>query len=80
MNLRNTIRWEKEEEDKITFVFEWDWADCDVQCDGKQLANFLLNLLDIGKRMLDDTYLPAEVVAMIHKKWKADVKDLSKKK
>lgn len=81
MNLRNRLNGEKEDAgNKITFSLDGEkWADVSYSCDVVSLATFLLNLVDIGNKLLIDEWIPENVVEVIHEKWREDVKNLSTK-
>jgi len=81
MNLRNTLRGEKEEQ-KNTITFSLDgetWTEISYTCDSISLATFLLNLVDVWNRMLEDEALPQWVIDEIRNKWKEDIENLSTK-
>lgn len=81
MNLRNTLRGEKEqEENTITFSLNWEtWTHVSYSCDAVSLASFLLNLIDIGNRMLSDEDFPQDIADKIRAKWKEETENLSTK-
>lgn len=79
MNLRNRITWE-EEKNTITFIVNEESADADVNCGGRELAQFLVNIVNIAGRMLEEADFPDEVEDKILATWKKNIRDFTKKR
>ena len=81
MNLRNTLNGEKEHGDNtITFSLNWDeWTNVSYTCDSVSLASFLLNIVDLGDRLLKDEWFPDGLIEAIHNQWKESIDNLSTK-
>ena len=80
MSLRTKLTG-KEESDKdyITFEMTEDWVNASYSCGEYELAQFLLNIIDVADRLLHDENIPDGIVDAIHQKWGEQVKILSKK-
>lgn len=79
MNFRDRITWE-EKKNTITFIVNGESADADVDCGGRELAQFLANIVSIAGRMLEEADFPDEVEDKILATWKKNIRDFTKKR
>lgn len=83
MSFRDRITWAHEQEaqeDKVIFTIEESWTSVDCDCDGRKLANFLANIVDLASHMLEDADYPEELENKIINLWKKNLRDLTAKR
>lgn len=56
MNLRDRLVPNKDEQSYIRFDIKEDNADCEVDCSGKELANWLANIVHISVKLMRDNF------------------------
>lgn len=75
MNLRDRLVPHKDEQSYIRFDIEDDNADCEMNCTGEELANWLANVVNISIKMMKDNFGDS-IQKKIISKWALDLKDL----
>ena len=75
MNLRDRLVPNKDEQSYIKFDIEDDNADCEVNCTGQELANWLANIVNISAKLMIDNF-GEETQKKILGKRMSDLKDL----
>jgi len=75
MNLRDRLVPNKDEQSYIKFDIEEDNADCEVNCSGQELANWLANIVNISAKLMIDNF-GEETQKKILDKRMSDLKDL----
>lgn len=56
MNLRDRLVPNKDEQSYIRFDIKEDNADCEVNCSGKEFANWLANIVRISLNMMKENF------------------------
>ncbi len=75
MNLRDRLVPNKDDQSYIRFDIKEDNADCEVNCTGQELANWLANIVHISVKMMQDNF-GEETQKQILGKRMSDLKDL----
>lgn len=75
MTLRDRLVPHKDEQSYIRFDIENDNADCEVNCSGQELANWLANIVNISAKLMRDNF-EEETQKKILDKRMSDLKDL----
>lgn len=75
MNLRDRLVPNKDDQSYIRFDIEDDNADCEVNCTGQELANWLANIVRISVKMMKENF-GEETQKKILGKRMSDLKDL----
>lgn len=75
MDLRDRLVPNKDEQSYIRFDIEDDNADCEVNCSGQELANWLANVVNISAKLMIDNF-GEETQKKILDKRMSDLKDL----
>ena len=75
MNLRDRLVPNKDEQSYIKFDIEEDNADCEVNCSGQELANWLANIVNISAKLMIDNFGEETQKKIIGKRM-SDLKDL----
>lgn len=75
MNFRDRLVPNKDEQSYIRFDIEDDNADCEVNCTGQELANWLANVVNISAKLMIDNF-GEETQKKIVGKRISDLKDL----
>ena len=75
MNVRDRLVPHKDEQSYIRFDIEDDNADCEMNCTGEELANWLANVVNISAKLMIDNF-GEETQKKIVGKRMSDLKDL----
>lgn len=75
MNLRDRLVPNKDEQGYIRFDIKEDNADCEVDCSGKELANWLANIVRISVKMMKENFGEETQKKIIGQRM-SDLKDL----
>ena len=75
MNLRDRLVPNKDDKSYIRFDIKEDDADCEVNCTGQELANWLANIVNISAKLMIDNF-GEETQKKILGKRMSDLKDL----
>lgn len=81
MNFRDRLFPHNEDEPStITFQLDVDWSNCTSYCSKIEMAQFLLNIVNTAKDMVEDNDLPEEWKDAIYSTWRRCVEDLPNNK
>ena len=75
MNLRDRLVPNKDDKSYIKFDIEDDNADCEVNCTGQELANWLANIVNISAKLMIDNFGEDTQKKILGKRM-SDLKDL----
>lgn len=78
MNFRDRINPQRHEDEPayIKFNLDWEWANLEAYCSKDELATFLVNIIDVCKRIIEDNDIPDDRAKIIYKHRKSDIKNL----